>query len=56
MKQGGVMPLSRADKFDKTALDYALEGGSGRMSEELQIALELPKTQWVSQLGDAFLP
>uniref|UniRef100_UPI001939B58C poly [ADP-ribose] polymerase tankyrase-like n=1 Tax=Styela clava TaxID=7725 RepID=UPI001939B58C len=40
------VPLTVRDRYNKLALDYALEEGSGKMSEALQAVMGLPELEW----------
>uniref|UniRef100_A0A6F9DBH5 Poly [ADP-ribose] polymerase n=1 Tax=Phallusia mammillata TaxID=59560 RepID=A0A6F9DBH5_9ASCI len=40
------VPVQQVDKMNCTALSYALEGGSGRMSDELQSVSGIPPEKW----------
>ena len=42
------VPVNQVDMFGSTALNYALEGGSGRLSDELQAVSDIPVEEWVS--------
>lgn len=46
LEQG--VTVNPVDKFGGTALSYALEGGSGRMSDELQSVLGIDTSNLVS--------
>ena len=45
------MSANNVDRFGGTALSYALEGGSGRMSDELQSVMGIDSSKWVRLIG-----
>ncbi|XP_078491474.1 poly [ADP-ribose] polymerase tankyrase isoform X1 [Ciona intestinalis] len=45
LEQG--VPVNGRDRFGMTALEYAMEGGSGRMSDQLQAVLNIPEHEYV---------
>ena len=45
LEQG--VAVGNVDRFGGTALSYALEGGSGRMSDELQSIMGIENNKWV---------
>jgi len=49
LKEIGVA-VNCVDRFGGTALSYALEGGSGRMSDELQSVIGIENNKWVSDI------
>lgn len=48
--------MHKRDRYSKLALDYALEEGSGKMSEALQAIMGVPEGKWVSPLFATALP